>query len=183
MIVQQGNTKLKPRKDTTTAKKATPFLIYAKYRGVCKCGRGFLAGEQIEFDPIARDKRCIRCINKRQSSSKEFGRVIQFDSYRGVVQRLRQIDKLPRPLAKDVAAEYYKLMSEISTATEASKSVKDYLQSSARCCKSSDERFVVTLVEDKACVHCSEILRKGELVLMEFPSRSAHCIWCECTHL
>ncbi|MBX9691552.1 MAG: hypothetical protein K2Z81_04150 [Cyanobacteria bacterium] len=182
----QATTKLKPRKTAPATKRgaATPFLIFAKFRGVCKCGRGFIAGEQIEFDPANRASRCIRCTEKRRSESKDFGQVIQFDSYRGAVQRLKQIANLPRPLEPQVAEEYYKLMSDISTATEASRSVKDYLESSARCCTSGDsERFVVTLVEDKECVHCFEVQRQGELALMEFPARRVHCIWCECTHL
>lgn len=171
---------LRQRESTAT----TPRLIYARYRGVCKCGRGFLAGEQIEFDPVGRHKRCIRCVQRRQSSSSGNGQVIHFDSYRGVVQRLKRIAELPRPLAPQVLEEYWKLMTEISTAPESSKSVKQFLQSTARCCTADDsERFAVTLLEDKPCVHCFQTQRRGEIVLMEFPQRNVHCIWCECTHL
>lgn len=165
---------------------ATARLMYAKYRGVCKCGRGFLAGEQIEFDPIGRLKRCARCIEKRQSTHDAgLGQLIYFDSYSGAVQRLRQISELPRPLAPHVVDQYWKLMREISTAPESSRSVKQFLLSVARCCNRSDksERYVTTLLADKRCVHCLEVQNSGELVLMEFPSRNVHCIWCECTHL
>ena len=167
------------QRKTATAT-ASPRIMYAKYRGVCRCGRGFLAGEQIEFDPVGRHKRCIRCIEKRQSQAN--GEVVFFDSYRGVVQRLKQISILPRPLAPKVIEEYGKLMREISTAPESSKSVNQFLLSTARCCSSSDsERYVVTLLEDRPCVHCFQVQRVGELALMEFPKRSVHCIWCECT--
>jgi hypothetical protein len=76
------------------------------------------------------------------------------------------------------------LMREISTATESSKSVKQFLQSTARCCSDNDSaRYVTTLLKDKPCVHCFQMQNKGELVLMDFPKRNVHCIWCECTHL
>ncbi len=169
---------------TTTTHTTTARLMYARYRGFCKCGRGFLAGEQIEFDPIGRHKRCRQCIEKRHSSQQFANRrVVDFDSYRGVVLRLKQIADLPRPLEPRVKDECWKLMREISTAPESSKSVKQLLESSV-CCPSGDtQRFVVTLVENKRCVNCFQMQYKGELVLMDFPRRKAHCIWCECTNL
>lgn len=167
-----------------TAAAPSPRLMYAKYRGVCKCGRGFIAGEQIEFDPADREKRCIRCVARRRAQTGIAGQVLDFDSYRGVVQRLKAINEMDRPLSPSNMHEYWNLMQEISTAPETSKSVKQFLQSTAKCCKSSDsERFVVTLDEDKPCVHCFQMQKRGELALMEFPSRNVHCIWCECTHV
>lgn len=200
---------LTQRKSTapTTATSNAPRLIYAKYRGVCKCGRGFIAGEQIEFDPVGRHKRCRQCIQSRHSSQQYANRrVVDFDSYRGMVMRLRQIAELPRPLAPKVKDEYWRLMHEISTAPESSRSVKQFLQSIACCpsesCSShehsqesqpaesvasisqgSSRRFLVNLLESKQCVHCLQRQHRGELVLMEFPSRKVHCIWCECTSL
>jgi hypothetical protein len=173
MLTQRANTATAPR------------LIYARHRGVCKCGRGFLAGEQIEFDPIGRHKRCALCIQKRQSQNNGVnGQVIHFDSYRSSVQRLKQIDNLPRPLQPHIVNEYWALMREVSTAPETSKSVKQFLQSTARCSLSNDEdRFAVSLLEDKPCVHCFTMQKRGDLVLMDFPNRNVHCIWCECTHL
>src|SRR5262249_2026549 len=89
---------------------SAPRLIYAKWRGVCKCGRGFTAGEQIEFDPRSRQKRCRVCIQNRHSSQQYAnGRVVDFDSYRGIVMRLKQIADLPRPLAAHTKDEYWKL--------------------------------------------------------------------------
>ncbi len=175
-----------------TQRKSTasnPVYMYAKFRGVCKCGRGFIAGEQIEFDPAGRHKRCVQCARKRQSTQRTqpltgIGQVIDFDSYSGVVQRLRRIAELPRPLAPHISHEYWKLMQEVSTAPETSKSVNQFLRSNARCCASNPaERYVVTLLEDKICIHCLETQSKGDLVLMDFPSRDVHCIWCECTNL
>lgn len=200
---------LTQRKSTapTTKTSNAPRLIYAKYRGVCKCGRGFIAGEQIEFDPVGRHKRCRQCIQSRHSSQQFANRrVVDFDSYRGMVMRLKQIMELPRPLAPRVKDEYWRLMHEISTAPESSRSVRQFLQSIA-CCpsencsshdhsinhesaewptsdtpsQSSSRRFLVTLLESKQCVHCFQRQHRGELVLMEFPSRRVHCIWCECT--
>jgi len=170
-------------KRENTAKVApTPRLMYARYRGVCKCGRGFIAGEQIEFDPVGREKRCHRCINKRSLQAN--GQVLDFDSYRGTVQRLKAIAGMARPLSYQMQHEYFNLMQEISTAPETSKSVKNYLQANSRCCKNdSEERYVVALTEDKPCVHCFQVQKAGELVLMDFPNRNAHCIWCECTNL
>jgi|GEM_PF-1421970 hypothetical protein len=207
---------LPQRKSTapSTTTSNAPRLIYAKYRGVCKCGRGFIAGEQIEFDPVGRHKRCRQCIQSRHSSQQYANRrVVDFDSYRGMVMRLKQIAELPRPLAPKVKDEYWRLMREISTAPESSRSVKQFLQSIA-CCPSescfshdhsqenqsaenhsaestaseklsqgSSRRFLVTLLESKQCVHCLQRQHRGELVLMEFPSRKVHCIWCECTSL
>ncbi len=172
------------RKNTTTKNTASsPMFIYAKFRGVCKCGRGFIAGEQIEFDPSGRQKRCVQCAKKRASHS-GIGQLIDFDSYSGVVQRLKRIDSLPRPLAPHIAHEYWKLMQEISTAPESSKSVTSFLQSTARCCNSSpSERYVVSLLEERQCVHCLQMQSTGDLVLMDFPSRNVHCIWCECTNV
>lgn len=181
MLTQRKSTAPTTSRQTT---KTGPRLIYARYRGVCKCGRGFLAGEPIEYDPKGRHKRCIRCIEKRQTSSQENGQVLHFDSYRGAIQRLKQISQMPRPLAPNVAEEYWKLMLDISTAPETSRSVKMFLESTARCCHSeSGERYVVSLLEDKECVHCFQTQKRGELVLMDFPNRNAHCIWCECTHV
>src|SRR5256885_935429 len=116
------------QRQTTTA--TAPRLIYARYRGVCICGRGFLAGEQIEFDPVARHKRCAKCVKKhpsQQHGNGVNGQVIAFDSYSGVVQRLKRIAALPRPLAPGVVHEYWNLMQEISTAPESTKSVKQFL--------------------------------------------------------
>lgn len=203
---------LTQRKSTAPATTTSnaPRLIYAKYRGVCKCGRGFIAGEQIEFDPVGRHKRCRQCIQSRHSSQQYANnRVVDFDSYRGMVMRLKQIAQLPRPLAPKVKDEYWRLMHEISTAPESSRSVKQFLQAVA-CCPSDDcsshehspekevseshssdddrsqtnaRRFLVTLLESKQCVHCFQRQQRGELVLMDFPSRKVHCIWCECTAL
>jgi hypothetical protein len=176
---------LTQRKSAATTTATSPRLIQARYRGVCICGRGFSAGDQIEFDPVGRFKRCGKCVKQHPSAKQNFnGQVIPFDSYSGVVQRLKRIDALPRPLAPNVVHEYWNLMQEISTAPESSKSVRKFLQSAARCCSSDDtERYVVSLLEDKQCVHCFEMQRKGELVLMDFPNRKVHCIWCECTSL
>lgn len=169
---------LTQRKDTL--KPASPVFIYAKFRGVCKCGRGFIAGEQIEFDPSGRQKRCVQCAKKRKAHG--IGQVIDFDSYSGVVQRLKRIAALPRPLAPHIAHEYWNLMQEISTAPDSSKSVVSFVQSAARCCSSSpSERYVVSLLEERQCVHCLQMQSTGDLVLMDFPSRNVHCIWCECT--
>lgn len=164
----------------TNTATTTPRLMFAKYRGVCKCGIGFLAGEQIEFDPVGRQARCRRCI---QNPSKQNTNVLEFDSYRGLVMRLKQIADLPRPLAPGVVHEYWKLMHEISTASESSKSVKEFLQSSACCPTNKGKRFLVALTERKQCVHCFEKLNRGDLVLMDFSRSGAHCIWCECTKL
>lgn len=164
-----------------TAKTTTPRLMVAKFRGVCSCGIGFLAGEPIEFDPATRQKRCRRCI--QNPSALQQNNVIDFDSYRGLVMRLKQIAELPRPLAPRVVDEYWTLMNEISTAPETSKSVKEYLETAACCPKNHSKKFLVTLTEDKQCVHCFEIQKRGELVLMDFTRTSAHCIWCECTKL
>lgn len=172
------------RQRTNTA--PTPKLMYARHRGVCKCGRGFIAGEQIEFDPISRNKRCARCIEKRlqvQPNSAN-GQLLHFDSYRGVIQRLRTINSMARPLAPHVVNEYWRLMRDISTAPETSKSVKEFLETTARCCSPNDaERFAVSLSEERECVHCFEPQKIGEMVLMDFPNRNVHCIWCACTRL
>lgn len=181
MLAQRNNTAAKSNSALGAALKL-PRLMYAKYRGVCKCGLGFLAGEQIEFDPVLREKRCRRCF--QTNPTEQYGQVLDFDSYRGLVMRLKQIAELPRPLSANVTNEYWKLMMEISTARESSKSVKQHLESSA-CCPSGDrsQRFLVALTEDKRCVHCFEVQKRGELVLMDFSKRGAHCIWCECTKL
>ncbi len=181
MLARRTNIATNSNTATKNDVAAKPRLMYAKYRGVCKCGLGFLAGEQIEFDPVLREKRCRRCI--QGSSSQQFGQVLDFDSYRGIVMRLKQIAKLPRPLAPNVIDEYWKLMTEISTARETSKSVKEFLESCACCPTGTATRLLVALTEDKQCVHCFETQRRGELVMMDFTRRSAHCIWCECTKL
>ncbi len=171
------------RQRDNTARVA-PKVMYARYRGVCKCGRGFIAGEQIEFDPIGRNKRCFRCLQQNQSTQQEGqGELLHFDSYSGIVRRLKRIAEMSRPLAPHIQAEYWKLMQEISTASESTKSVTQYLQSTARCCSGdSREHYIVTLSEDRPCVHCFQMQNTGELVFMEFPKRSVHCIWCECTN-
>lgn len=158
-------------------------IITARYKGKCLCGKSFAAGEQIEFDPVGRQTRCLGCYQKQlklrqQNISDTFD--VRDDSQFAIVERLKQIRALPTPLSPRLKDEYDSLLKSLKIAPQCSPSTKLFLQSSANCKYKGIRLYAVKLGSAAPCLHCRRQQRAGCIVLMEFPSRKVHCIGCDC---
>lgn len=157
-------------------------IIIARYRGTCSCGKVWSVGDQIEWDPISKKPSCLSCFQRRQQLSKCNLSEVASDSdhFTEIVERIKRIGGLPSP-ASDLIDEYWQLFDELQQAPPKHSAAKPFLQSRAKCRTKNIVPYVVRLSRKQLCVHCLR-LQDGVIVLMDFSSKSVHCIRCECSH-
>lgn len=161
----------------------TTKIMIARYKGKCLCGRSIAAGDQMEFDPIGRQTKCLACYQKqlklKQQNVFELAAPEEEPQF-AIVERLKQIRALPTPLSPRLNDEYDSLLSSLKNASECSHSTKLFLQSAANSKYTGTRLFAVKLSDTRSCTICKQPQTSGCFALMEFPSRQVRCLQCEC---